>query len=136
MKLLASLVLIISFFSIVFDYGCKDTITADQIDNVVIPDSNVSYSKYIQPVLNLKCATSGCHDDITVAGGYSMTTWVNTTNPNFVVKNHPENSRLVWTITGNPAVSPMPPLYSGIKPMTANQVNGVKTWIRDGIKDN
>jgi len=136
MKRAISFTIFILFASIMFYTGCKDTITGDQLDNVVIPSSNVSYSKYIQPVLNLKCATSGCHDDITVAGGYSMTTWNNTTNPQFVVRGDTLTSRLVWSITGNPAVSLMPPLNSGIKPMTQNQVEGVITWISEGALPN
>ena len=141
MKRVISFTIFILFSSIMFYAGCKDTITAEQVDSVVIPSSNVSYSKYIQPVLNLKCATAGCHDDITIAGGYSMTTWSNTTNPQFVVrisdvKGDTLTSRLVWAITGNPAVSPMPPLYSGVKPLTQNQIQGIITWVYEGAKDN
>ena len=137
MKRLVSLILAISFFSILFYSGCKDTITAEQIDSVVIPSSNVSYSKYIQPVLNLKCATAGCHDDITIAGGYSMTTWANTTNPQFVTKGVPENSQLVQAIDPKyGGVFKMPPIDSGVLPMTANQVQGVETWIKEGAKPN
>ena len=139
MKRVISFTIFILFSSIMFYAGCKDTITGDQLDNIVIPSSNVSYSKYIQPVLNLKCATSGCHDDITAAKGYSMTTWNNTTNPQFVVRGDTSailTSRLVWAITGNPAVSLMPPLDSGIKPLTPNQVQGIITWLREGAKNN
>ena len=99
MKLLASLILIISFLSIVFNYGCKDTINSNDLNNIVIPSSNVSYAKYIQPVLNLYCATSGCHDE-SGAGGISLTTWANTTIPPVVFAGHPETSHLVWVIEG------------------------------------
>ena len=137
MKKATSIFLAISFFSIMFYAGCKDTITADQVDSVVIPSSNVSYSKYIQPVLNLKCATGGCHDDITKQSGISFTTWSNTVaNPNVVFPGKPENSSIVYSIKGQAPYQPMPPPNSGIRAMTNNQVDGVTTWIKEGAKNN
>ena len=133
MKSLTSLILIILFFSIVFYTGCKDTVNANDLNNIVIPSSNVSYSKYIQPVLNLYCATSGCHDDISVKGGISFTTWANTTaDKNVVFPYKPDNSTLVWVIEGNPGIT-HPILYYTLN---ANQVQGVKTWISEGADNN
>ena len=131
MKLFASLILTISFFSIVFNYGCKDTINANDLNNIVIPSSNVSYSKYIQPVLNLYCATSGCHDE-SGAGGISLTTWAGTTADKSVVfPGKPENSSLVWVMEGKVPQHPTL-LYN----LNANQIQGVKTWITEGAQNN
>jgi hypothetical protein len=132
MKRLYSLAIFISFIGIMFYEGCKDTITADQINNVVIPSSNVSYSQYIQPVLTVYCATSGCHDGTGGGGGISFTTWSNTVaDPNVVFPYKPDNSSLVWVITGK--VPQHPPLYYNLN---ANQIQGVKTWISEGAKNN
>ena len=137
MKKTTSIFLAVSFFSIMFYAGCKDTITADQVDSVIIPSSNVSYSKYIQPVFNLKCATGGCHDDITKAGGVSFTSYSNTiADPNVVFPEHPENSSIIYCVTGQAPYPPMPPFNSGIRPMNNNQVDGLKTWIKEGAKNN
>ncbi len=114
--------------------GCKDTITGNQLDSVVIPSSNVSYSKYIQPVFNLKCANSGCHDDATSAGGYSLTTWAGATNPLYVSKGNANTSTLVQSVEGLSGANPMPPV--GYPVLTQNQIQGVKTWVAEGAKNN
>jgi len=135
MKNLASVFLLLIFFSVLFYSGCKDTITGDEIDARIIPDTNVSYSANIQPVLNIKCANSGCHDDATRAASISLTTWAYTTlDPNVVFPGKPENSRLVWAIEGRSGVKPMPPI--GYATLTINQITGIKTWIAEGAKNN
>lgn len=135
MKKTLNILFILLLGSLTAYWGCKDSITANQLDNVVIPSSNVSYSKYIQPVLNLKC--TNCHGNGEIDGGVNLTTWSNTTaDPNVVFPGYPDNSSLVWAVEGKPGVSAMPPLSSPYKPLTANQVQGVKTWIKEGAKNN
>ena len=133
MKLLFSIGLGFLVFSFII-YGCKDSITGSQLDSTVIPASNVSYVKYIQPIFTLKCANSGCHDDGTMAAGLSLTTWAGATNLQYVTKGHPDNSILVQSIEGLSGSSPMPPV--GYPVLTANQIQGVKTWIAEGAKNN
>ncbi len=135
MKKFIGALFFISISLSLLNLGCKDSVTADQIDSVVIPSSNVSYSQYIQPVLNLKCIS--CHGAGQVDGGINLTTWAGTTaDPNVVFPGYPNNSSLVWAIQGKPNVSAMPPLDSPYKPLTTNQVNGVITWIKEGAKNN
>ncbi len=135
MKKSASIILLFIFFSIGFYAGCKDTITGKELDNKVIPSSNVSYSEYIQPVFNLKCNNSGCHEDATRAGGLSLTTWAGATaDPGVVFPGEPNNSRLVWAIQRKAGVQPKPPLE--YPPHTQNQVDGIVTWIKEGAKNN
>ncbi len=115
--------------------GCKDTITNSDIDKIIIPDKNVSYNEYIQPLLNVKCSTSGCHDDATRAGDYSVTNWANVIMPGIVDPGNVETSRMVWRIEGI-GVELMPPIGSLVMPLTKNQIEGIKTWIREGAKNN
>lgn len=136
-KFLLNLTLAAVFILFLFTQACDDTITGDDIDNRVIPDKGVSYSEHLQPVLNLKCATSGCHDDFSKAGGVSFTSWANTTaDPQVVFPYNPDNSKMVWTIEGQAGVSVMPPLNSRVAPMNENQTEGVKTWIEEGAQNN
>jgi hypothetical protein len=114
--------------------GCKDTITGAQVDSVVIPGSNVSYSKYIQPVLNVHCVD--CHGGSETDGGVVLISWATTTsNYNVVAPDHANNSQLVWAVQGK-ANYAMPPLGSSYGALNSNEVNGIITWINEGAKNN
>lgn len=114
--------------------GCDDTVTSSEIDRRIIPDQNVSYQSHIQPIFDVKCTSSGCHDNNSRAGGLSLTTWANTTlDPGVVFPGDPDNSRLVWSVEGNSA-NPMPP--PGYPVLTKNQIQGVRTWIDEGALNN
>jgi Planctomycete cytochrome C len=120
-----------AFTLIIFYNGCKDSLTSSNIDNIVIPDSNVSYSQYIQPVFNAKCIS--CHGAGSVEGGVDLTSCGTTTaDPRIVFPGEPDNSVLVWTVEGNPSEPLMPPPNSSYPPLTQNQINGIKTWIKEG----
>lgn len=133
-KILISTILIMSFALVVLLSACDDSINARDIDNQIIPEQNVSYSEHIQPVFNVKCNNSGCHNSSDMAGGLSLITWANTvSDPSVVFPKEPEVSKLYWAITGNGAPI-MPPL--GYQPLTQNQIDGIKTWIQEGAKNN
>ena len=126
--------IIVSLFLLI--YGCKDSITASDIDSRVMPQSNISYSVDLQPVFNLKCANSGCHDDGTRAGGLSLTSCSNAKDdPGVIAAFSSKTSRLVWAEEGLAGISPMPPVGVN-KPFTAEQDRGLKKWIDEGAKCN
>ncbi|MFC2103506.1 c-type cytochrome domain-containing protein [Bacteroidota bacterium] len=114
--------------------GCDDTLTPNDVDNRVIPDSNVSFSKDISPVFELKCIS--CHGN----GRYDAS--LDLTNPSrfvdglIVVPGTPETSILVWRIDPKYGTDPMPPINSAYLPLTQNQIRGVVTWIDEGAKNN
>ena len=114
--------------------SCDDTQTIEDIDKKPIPTSNVSFAQHIYPVLNVKCNNSGCHNDESRAGGVSLTSWSNVTDPRIVVKGDPSTSVLVWTIDRLPSVQAMPPL--GYPALTETQRTGIKTWIQEGALNN
>lgn len=123
-----------AFIVLFFLSACKDTTTVDSLDSIIIPSSNVSFAKYIQPVFTIKCANAGCHDDQSSAGGLSLTTWANATaNFQVVAPGLPQNSKLVWRIEGTSG-NIMPPI--GYAPLTKNQIDGIVTWIKEGAKNN
>lgn len=129
----------IYFYSIIFFFaavisGCKDTISSEELDKVEIPATNVSFQKHIQPVLNQRCALSACHEDGARAGNLSLTSWANATSDyNIVFPGKPENSRLYQVLLPDDIKS-MPP--RGYSYVTINQVNGIRTWIKEGAKNN
>lgn len=116
--------------------GCKDSVTATDLDAREIPASNVSFSKHIQPVLEVKCNFSGCHDNASRAGGLSLTSWSNTTSSlNVVFPGEPQNSTLYTSLVAG-AINRMPPEGPSFLPMTKKQIDGVYTWIKEGAKNN
>ncbi len=127
------LIIIISFLLL---QSCDDTLTVQNVDDKPIPASNVSFSQHIYPVLQVKCAFSGCHASPNPSNGINLSTWSNVTaDPNIVFPGEPDLSRLVWSIEGRSGISPMPPVgYS--RPVTAKQLQGIKTWIDEGALDN
>lgn len=113
---------------------CKDTVTNTDIDNVTIPSSNVSYIKYIQPLFNVKCNYSGCHDDESRAAGLCLTNYQSATSDySMIFPGEPQNSRLAVAIQPG-SVYPMPP--AGYPSLTKNQIDGIITWIKEGAKNN
>ena len=124
------IVLIIAAFAF---NGCDDTLTVQDVDNKTIPASNVSFSQHIYPVFQVKCIF--CHNATDPDGGLDLTTYsAATADLNVIFPGDPETSRLVWTIEARAGISPMPPI--GYRTLTKNQVDGVKTWIREGAKNN
>ena len=123
--------LIAAFLSFVF-IACDDTLTSTNIDKVIIPDSNVSYSKYIAPLFEVKCVT--CHDGGTNSNLPDLTNF-SFVDGYYVVPTEPDNSVLVYVIQGNvPPFPLMPP--AGYRVLNENQVNGVRTWIEEGAQHN
>lgn len=124
--------IIFILFASLFLNACDDTVTNDQIDNIVIPSSNVSFNKYILPVFDVKC--NNCHSSMRMAGGLALDSYAAVTSSSSIVyPSIPDNSKLVWAIEGR-TVTPMPPV--GYPPLTKNQITGIRTWIKEGAKNN
>ncbi|MGC8594419.1 MAG: c-type cytochrome domain-containing protein [Candidatus Kryptoniota bacterium] len=114
--------------------SCKNTVSGPNGQtSIVFPPSNVSYIKYVQPLFNIDCNYSGCHDSGTRAGGLDLTDYNSAMSvPGVIVPGNSKNSILVQRITGALPIMPPPPLPT----LTPNQIQGIKTWIDEGAKDN
>ena len=116
--------------------GCKDSITASDVDSRVMPQSNISFNVDLEPVFQLKCNGSGCHDDVSIAGGLSLTSCANAkSDPGAISPGSSKTSRIVWAIEGQAGIQPMPPVGVN-KPFTSEQDRGLKKWIDEGAKCN
>lgn len=114
--------------------GCDDSIAPDDLDNRPIPDSSISFSQHIQPVLEFKCVP--CHYGGNSQGNIRLETWSDVINPLITTIYDPDNSRLVWVVEGRPGVAIMPPVASPYPPFTSRQLFGLRKWIEEGAKDN
>ena len=111
--------------------NCDDTITSSDIENLVMPDSNVSYSRHIAPVFEVKCVP--CHNASRKDGDLDLSSWVTATeDPSIIFPGSDSTSILVWTIERYPPYPPMPPSES----LKRNHINGIRIWIREGAQNN
>ena len=113
--------------------SCDDNIT--DIDDIVFPDSLVSYQDHVQPLMRVNCTLSNCHGPSTGLGAQPMYDYIyltdQSTNIGLVIPYYPESSRLVqifeYTL----------PHYSHYQwQINNNQLQGLKTWIEEGAKNN
>lgn len=115
-------------------YSCDDTVTNSDIDSKIIPDKNVSFGEYIQPVIYIKCSAIGyCHgvDETGAQGGVILTNWDTITE--YVVPGDIETSRLAQIVDGTVKTHPAVP--DNLK-LTDNQIKGILTWIKEGAQNN
>jgi hypothetical protein len=94
----------------------------------------VSYSGQVQPLFNQACNASGCHDDGTQTNALVLTSYGKAvlTITGVVIPGKPDASTLVLRIQGSVGAR-MPP---GAYPLNQNQINGIRTWIVEGAKNN
>ena len=99
----------------------------------LIPPNNISYSQHIAIVFELKCV--GCPNSSLREGGVDLSTWAAIlSDPRIVFPGSDSTSVLVWTIEYRSGFPSMPPLqYPGLIP---NRIQGIKTWIIEGAKNN
>ena len=101
-------------------------------DDIVFPDSDVSYSAHVQPYFNLRCANYGCHEDQTRAGNLSLTSYTRLIErPGVVTPGNAQSSLLMQKIDGRlPHPIDVPILIN------ENQLKGIETWINEGAQQN
>lgn len=112
--------------------ACKNTMTPG-VGQIVFPTSGVvSYNKYVQPLFNIACNYSGCHDAADAAGGLTLTDWISLKSaPGVVFPNDTTSGTLIQTIEGKLPHDPVLPGY-----LTPNQIQGLKAWIMQGAQNN
>ncbi len=114
-------------------WSCKDTIAGGGASNIVFPDSNISYGKYVQPLFLDACAIPQCHTTDFKAGGLSLETYAELMEtPGVVWRGNPDASSLVKSIEGS--IQPRMPI--DLPPLTSNQIKGIRQWILEGAQDN
>ena len=123
--------------------ACRDTSNpVTKLDEIVFPDSNISYAKQVQPLFFAACAGASCHENArkgnTENGGndnLDLTLYAGLWRADYTIITPPDtsNSILIWCIEWRPIVNvyPMPPT----KQLSQNQIRGMKRWIFEGAKE-
>ncbi|HLF15588.1 MAG TPA: c-type cytochrome domain-containing protein [Bacteroidota bacterium] len=116
---------------IVAAWSCKDSITGEgPFNDIVFPDSNISYNALIQPLFNRACSFSGgCHAGEDPAASLSLESYQRLTERvGIVVPGSPDESILQLRIEGR--ITPRMPLNRPA--LTENQIRGIARWILEG----
>lgn len=117
----------------VFLLSCEDssTNTISDINTIVFPDSKINYYKTIQPLFNIGCAVSGCHDLQTKESNLDLSDYLGIKQRFYdvVIVRDTVASRLVWYIDGRMSSA------QWHRPLNSNQVRGFKKWIMEGATD-
>ncbi|MCX6122003.1 MAG: hypothetical protein NTX44_10350 [Ignavibacteriales bacterium] len=131
--------LIIGFFIVctITVPSCKDQTNQSNTSNIIFPDSNVSFSKYVEPLFQQTCAEAGCHGGSQPAANLNLeydVCWHSLIDylPPIVIPKNGNTSPLAKYLDGS--LAPQMPLRS--QPLTKNQINGVKKWIDEGARNN
>lgn len=107
------------------------------------PDSGATFSGHVQPILDARCATAGCHGEVAPAADLDLTAGVardnlfaaSTQNPDIplVTPGNPTNSYLMTKLTGDGFSGQRMPL--GAAPLTQADLDTVRLWISYGAPD-
>jgi hypothetical protein len=123
-------VVIILFIALLLIHSCDDSSTNS--NDIVFPSKNVSYSQHVQPLFNIRCVNSGCHDDQSRAGNLTLTSYLGiSVNPGVVIPGNSQSSKLAQKIDGRLPHQNIAPIL-----ITTNQINGIIIWIDEGAKNN
>jgi len=118
-------------------WSCKGTAPSGpdgSPSTIIFPVNNVSYSSQVQPLFDQACNSSSCHGSGTQTNPLVLASYGQAvlTVPGIVVPAKPDASVLVLRISGSVGAR-MPP---GEYPLNQNQINGIRTWIVEGAKNN
>ncbi len=122
-----------AFGGVVLWQGCdgSNPLNYSALQQINFPPSNVSYSVDVQPMFNIGCTISGCHNDNDMAGGLSLTTWVHANaDPGNIVRYNPNASKLYEVMAGKLSHNGNP--VDTIK----NHIQGIYDWILEGAPNN
>jgi hypothetical protein len=115
--------------------SCSSTPPITSPEQLVFPSSNVSFSRHVQPFMNLTCNYAGCHNSRSMAGGIALESYFDVvfTTPGLVVARNPSQSRLIQVIDLNARIRPNHPNSFQTR-ITQNHIAGMKIWIQEGAQ--
>lgn len=120
-------------FILLLIYSCDDSLTVEDVDKKDIPSSNVSFADHIYPVFQVKCIY--CHNATNPDGGLDLTTYASATSDlTIIFPGNADGSILYLSVKPTTGIEPMPPI--GYPILTQDQIEGIKTWINEGAKNN
>lgn len=110
--------------------ACDTGISEPQ--DVIFPESNVSYSRHVQPLFDVSCSFSGCHNSIDRAGNLSLASYFDLLNrAGMIIPGDSARSLLVQVTSGR-----QPHSVNLSRIITAAHARGVAVWVEEGALNN
>lgn len=110
-------------------YGCSESSTYPNGENIIFPDSNVQFTNHVLPFLRYNCAYAGCHSGFSKAGGVVLDDYFEIMrNPGLVIPGNPDGSIIVQILEYR--LPHLTYFYRGS--ITDNHKRGVRQWIKEG----
>lgn len=130
-----NLVILTVIGAILLLFACKKSTKSEE--EIVLPESDLTYSKDILKLFSAKCATPGCHTYLDRAGDLDLTNYpeimIKTVQGQPIVKPEDgEHSFLYVILKQNYIETPRMPLDGPY--LNSNNTNGVKVWIDEGAR--
>jgi hypothetical protein len=119
--------LVFGVFLIVAGCGSGD-ITSPQ--DIVFPQTNVSFRAHVQPLFTLSCNMQGCHDAPRISNNNTdLTSWFGVRSTNVVTQAGDTACGLIRVIYGRQ-------FHSGPININNNHREGLKKWVLEGAQNN
>ncbi len=122
--------IVLLFLSLIGNSCMENSITVPS--DIVFPDSNVSYVNHVEPLMKFTCAAGGCHNAFDYKAGLALDTHYGLTTAwsgAMVIPGKPEQSVLIQILERKVPHS----LIIDFR-INDNQLNGLKTWIKEGTR--
>ncbi len=98
------------------------------------PKRDVNFDRDVMPILSQHCYKCHGPDAAKAAAGLRLDLYAAATKQGAIVPGKPEKSLVIERVSDEDPGNRMPPQDSGVKPLTAQQIETVREWIRQGAK--
>ena len=123
--------LLLFFYSMLLCSACNDNVITSP-DQIIFPDTNISYQLHVKPLLELTCAFSGCHDYESKLGSVDVTSYYALTGrAGLIIPGKPDISLLNQILEGKQAH-----MLSFQDRVNSSQIKGLRQWVLEGAKNN
>ena len=110
--------------------ACSTGISEPQ--DIVFPESDVSYRLHVQPLFDISCSFSGCHDGVTRAGNLALRSYFDLLDRPGMVRPGDSTHSLLVQVTSRrqPHTAPISRL------ILPEQARGIAIWVQEGASNN
>jgi len=99
-----------------------------------LPPRDVNFDRDVMPILSQHCYKCHGPDAAKAAAGLRLDSLAGAATDDAIVPGKPEKSLLIERVSEKDPAMRMPPQDSGVKPLTEEQIETVRAWIKQGAR--